>query len=273
MIELKNVSYTYPAPSKTAALVSVSAVIKSGTVTAVTGHTGSGKSTLMEILAGITEPERGTVAYNGTPIKDCRSRIGIVFQYPEYQLFADTVYDDIAYGPKNLGLKGAELEGRVRDAAVAVGLKDELMAAAPFELSGGEKRLAALAGILAMQPSILLLDEPAAGLDPKGRQHMFSIIRALISDDPEMTIVFVTHSMEDAAENAEDIIVLSNGSIAAHGAPGEIFRNTELLAQCGLDMPPAAQLAKELKSLGIDIGDVYTTDAAYEAVCRILENT
>ena len=269
MIELRNVSYSYP-DSNGAALDSVSVNIKPGIITAVIGKTGSGKSTLAEIVSGITEPYSGSITIDGKPIKTSQ-RPGMAFQYPEYQLFEDTVYNDIAYGPKNLGIKGDDLDRCVRDAAQRVGLSDAMLSYAPFELSGGEKRLAAIAGILAMQPNILILDEPAAGLDPIGCSRIFDIMHELVADDPEMTVIFITHSMDDAAAHADEIIVLDKGSIAAAGKPREIFIDPELSDRYGLEPTSAAALACELKKIGVDIGDEFTEDGVYSAVCRLLE--
>ncbi|MGM9937321.1 MAG: ABC transporter ATP-binding protein, partial [Candidatus Ornithomonoglobus sp.] len=269
IIDLKDISYSYSSPAgKTNALSHITEGIRPG-ITAVIGRTGSGKSTLTEIIAGITEPDSGSVTLGGRPVKECGREIGTVFQYPEYQLFAETVYEDIAYGPKNLGLSGNELDMRVREAAELTGLKEKLLNMAPYELSGGQKRLAALAGILAMRPSVLILDEPAAGLDPSGRRHIFSILNNLKKNRNEMTIIFVTHSMEDAAQYADDIIVLNNGSAAAHGTPHEIFTNERLLTDCGLDIPEMAKLSAALRSSGTDIGKVLTVREAHDAIMSL----
>ena len=269
MIELRNISYSYP-DSKSAALDSVSVNIKPGIITAIIGKTGSGKSTLAEIISGITAPDSGTITIDSKPIKSSK-KPGIVFQYPEYQLFEDTVYNDIAYGPKNLGIKGDDLDKCVKDAAKKVGLSEALLSHTPFELSGGEKRLAAIAGILAMRPAVLILDEPAAGLDPIGCSRIFDIMHELVAGDPEMTVIFITHSMDDAAESADEIIALDNGHIAAAGKPREIFTDRELLKRCGLDLPSAASLIYELQRIGLDIGEEFTADGVYRAVCRLLE--
>ncbi|MGN0163866.1 MAG: energy-coupling factor transporter ATPase [Candidatus Ornithomonoglobus sp.] len=270
-IELDDISYSYSSPvGKTDALSHITVGIHTG-ITAVIGRTGSGKSTLTEIIAGITEPDSGSVTLCGMPVKECGKEIGTVFQYPEYQLFAETVYEDIAYGPKNLGLSGSELAIRVKEAAKLTGLKEKLLNMAPYELSGGQKRLAALAGILAMKPSVLILDEPAAGLDPSGRRHIFSILNNLKKNRNEMTIIFVTHSMEDAAQYADDIIVLNNGSAAAHGTPHEIFTNERLLTDCGLDIPEMAKLSAALRSAGTDIGRVFTVQETHDAVMSLVK--
>lgn len=271
MIEITNISYAYPAvDGKAAALDSVTAQIRNGAMTAVIGRSGSGKSTLAEIIAGITEPDTGTVIIDGIPAKNTDG-IGLVFQYPEYQLFEDTVYEDIAYGPKNQGLSGDELRERVELTAAEVGLDPHLLSLAPFELSGGEKRLAAIAGILAMKPSVLILDEPAAGLDPTGRARIFEILHRLLSADPKMTIIFITHSMDDAADHADNIIMLNGGRVAATGTPREILSNADLLTECGLDVPQTVKLTSGLREVGINTEGAFTADEIYAELFRFLE--
>lgn len=259
MIRLRDISYSYPG---TPAIVSVSADINSG-ITAVIGAAGSGKSTLCEIISGITAPDTGTVTINGKPAAECTDTVGMVFQYPEHQLFAETVYDDIAFGPKNLGL--TELDARVKAAAKTVGLKPELFNMDPFLLSGGEKRLAAIAGILAMEPRVLILDEPAAGLDPRGKKRIFDILKELKNADADKIIVFVTHSMDDAAEYADNIILLENGKLAAQGTPREVFDPTTYA-----EPPEIVKLAALLAENGIDIGRPITEDEAYAAISALL---
>lgn len=259
MIRLDNISYSY---SDTPAIVSVSADIKSG-ITAVIGAAGSGKSTLCEIISGIIAPDTGTVTINGRPASECTGAVGTVFQYPEHQLFAETVYDDIAFGPKNLDL--TELDKRVKAAAKTVGLKPELLDMDPFLLSGGEKRLAAIAGILATEPRVLVLDEPAAGLDPRGKKRIFEILKELKNADADKTIVFVTHSMDDAAEYADNIILLKNGRLAAQGSPREVFGS-----DTSAEPPEIVKLAALLAENGIDIGKPITEDEAYAAISALL---
>ncbi len=266
MIELKNVSYSYSAGNKrTSALSDISVSIRHGAVTAIIGKTGSGKSTLAELIAGIIKPDKGTI--NGIAEK----KTGIVFQYPEYQLFADTVYEDIAFAPKNQGLTGSALKERVSRASSEVGLSSELLQLAPFELSGGEKRLAAIAGVLAAEPEILILDEPAAGLDPLGRDRIFDILHRLLLEKPDMTIIFITHSMNDAAEHGDELILLDNVILAAAGTPGKVFSDRALLARCGIIPPDAIMIADSLREYGIDTGTVCTTDKLFASLCRILE--
>ena len=270
MTEIKNVSYKYNSPARSVhALKNITASIPSGKVTAVIGHTGSGKSTLMELIAGIIKPDSGAITIDGR--EPSPETAGLVFQYPEYQLFAETVYDDIAFGPLNSGCGKDETDQRVKYAALKTHISDELMKRSPFELSGGQKRLAALAGILAMRRDVLLLDEPAAGLDPSGRQIVFSIISELIEDNKNMTVVFVTHSMEDAAEFADNILVLDSGSLILHGTPDEVFTNKELLISCGLDIPEMMKLSDALLERGIDIGRPASVSDAYRNILRILQ--
>lgn len=273
MIEFKNVSYSYTSPSGTAqALCGVNAQLRRGEITAVIGHTGSGKSTFIDLAAGLAEPDSGSVTLDGNSITSCRKKIGTVFQYPEYQLFADTVRDDIAFGPMNHGIKGDMLKERIRQAAEITKLDDNLLSRSPFELSGGQKRMAAVAGVLALEPEILLLDEPAAGLDPYGRELIFSIMRQLIDKNNNMIIVFVTHSMEDAAENAGNVILLDHGCIAASGTPEEVFTRRKLLYSCGLDVPEPLKIADELRRLGDDISGAITNDEIFSAVKNMLSS-
>lgn len=272
MIELKNVYYDYKTPLRnTHALKNITVPIHKGQITAVIGHTGSGKSTMMEIMAGLIRPDRGSVKVNGRePSPDM---VGLVFQYPEYQLFAETVYDDISFGPKNIGLSRQEIERRVITAAKKTRITSDLLKRSPFELSGGQKRLAALAGILAMERDILLLDEPAAGLDPSGRQLIFSIMRDLLCSNPDMTVVFVTHSMEDAAELADNILVLNDGILVAQGTPEEVFSQKDLILSCGLDIPEMMKLSELLLEYNIDIKNAATIEEAYDNIVRrIREN-
>ena len=266
MIELKSISYSYKMPTgNVAALSDISLNIQKGIMTAMIGKTGSGKTTLAELIAGIITPDTGTIS--GISEKN----IGIVFQYPEYQLFEDTVFEDIAFAPKNLGLSGDDLKSRVKNAASIVGLGYELLQLAPFELSGGEKRLAAIAGVLAAEPEILILDEPAAGLDPTGKKRIFDILHQLLEDDPGMTVIFITHSMNDAAEHADELILLNDGTLAASGVPGDIFSDKALLSDCGIAPPDTVIIADMLRKSGIDTGKVYTEDELFTALCRVFE--
>lgn len=269
MIELKNIYYSYHTVSdRIPALIGINAVIPNDRITAIVGKTGSGKSTLTEIIGGITEPDSGTVLINGCAPKNHRDKIGLVFQYPEYQLFAETVYDDIAYGPSLSGINGIELDNIVKDAAELVGLAPELLRLSPFELSGGQKRMAALAGILSLKPSLLLLDEPAAGLDPQNKKRIFASIRSLAEND-NVTVIFVTHSMDDAAEYADELLVMHEGRVRAHGTPDDIFTRAELLAQCSLDIPQSIKLKKELEYLGLKTGKMLTRKDVFRSICDV----
>lgn len=270
MIEIKNVSYKYSTPAGSVhALKSITTSIPSGAVTAIIGHTGSGKSTLMELLAGLIKPDCGAITADGKEMSP--KTAGLVFQYPEYQLFAETVYDDIAFGPLNSGSSKAEADERVKYAANKMRIDSDMMKYSPFTLSGGQKRLAAIAGILAMKRDILLLDEPAAGLDPSGRQLVFSVISELIEENKNMTVVFVTHSMEDAAEFADNILVLDSGELIMQGAPDEVFSNKEQLISCGLDIPEMMKLSIALCERGIDIGTPLSVSDAYRNIMRLLK--
>lgn len=272
MIEFKNVSYSYYSDfSHNDALFNVSAYLKRGKITAIIGHTGSGKSTFLELSSGIILPSSGSITIDGHPLSDYRSKIGIVFQYPEYQLFADTVYDDIAFAPSNMGLTGESLKNRVLNAAKLTRLPDSILSRPPYTLSGGQKRLVSIAGILSSEPEIFLLDEPAAGLDPQGKRLVFDIMRQLISDNENMIIVFVTHSMEDAAEIADEIILLDHGCIAASGTPDEVFKKHDIIASCGLDIPEIAKLSAALENLGISIGSPITVEDAFKAIASLID--
>lgn len=271
MLKLNNISYTYKSPcGNTNAICGITVEIPSG-ITAVIGKTGSGKSTLIEVIGGLLEPSEGSVEIDGYSDKSGEVLVGTVFQYPEYQLFAETVYDDIAYGPKNMGICGGELDKCVKNAAKTVGLDESLLKSVPFELSGGQKRLAAIAGVLAMKPKILILDEPAAGLDPEGRKRIFSILKSLIEKDADMTVIFVTHSMEDAAEYADNVMILHCGKAEAFKNASEIFSDEALLLRNELELPETAKLALRLKSYGIDIGNPIKTADAAERITAFLK--
>lgn len=280
-IELENVTFTYNKglPSAVTALDDISLRIdgsdKGHAVTGLIGHTGSGKSTLVQLLNGLLKPERGVVRIDGIDIwaepkkiRDVRFKAGLVMQYPEYQLFAETVREDIAFGPKNMGLSGAELDARVLEAARFSGLDAGLLDRSPFELSGGQKRRAALAGVIAMKPSVLILDEPAAGLDPAGRREILSGVRRYAAES-ETTVIIVSHSMEDMAMYCDRLVVMADGRILMHGTCAEVFSEYERLLSVGLDVPQITRIAAALARHGVDIGaDVYTVDYA---VGRLLE--
>lgn len=278
-IELKNVSFVYGAgePYEIRALDNINLHLGGSVMTGFMGHTGSGKSTLVQLLNGILKPTSGQVLLDGKDIwedpkkiRDIRFRVGVVMQYPEYQLFDETVRDDIAFGPKNMGLSRAEIDQRVMDAVHFAGLDENLLDKSPFELSGGQKRRAALAGVIAMRPEILVLDEPAAGLDPGGRREILGRIREF-QRSSGTSVIIVSHSMEDMAMYCDRIIVMSAGKVAMDGTCSEVFGRYNELLNVGLDVPQITYVADELRKHGIDIGaDIYTVKyAASQILAKI----
>lgn len=271
-VEVKNLSYTYGKKTSTPnkALDNVSFKIDGG-ITGLIGHTGSGKSTLVQMLNGLLTPDEGEVILDGVniwaepkKIREIRFKAGLVMQYPEYQLFAETVREDIEFGPRNMGLDGDELKSTVERAAAFSGLSPELLDKSPFELSGGQKRRAALAGVIAMNPKILILDEPAAGLDPAGRRDILGGIKKY-SRDSGTTVIIVSHSMEDMALYCDSIIVMSDSKILMHKPCAQVFSEYRELVAIGLDVPQITRVASALAENGIDIGrDVYTVNWAAE---------
>lgn len=252
--------YSRGTPFEKAAIRGVSTEIYPGQLVAVIGHTGSGKSTFIQHLNGLLRPDEGTVYCEGEDIfatkeatRDVRFKVGLVFQYPEYQLFEETVEKDVGFGPRNLGLDEETVRARVREAIAQVGLGEDILEKSPFELSGGQKRRVAIAGVLAMKPGTLVLDEPVAGLDPAGREELLSLIQGIHKGG--VTIVMVTHSMDDAARFCDRLIVLDHGRVAFDAAPGEVFRHEEELRQMGLDVPECVKLVKALKARGMDLGE------------------
>jgi len=277
-ITLDHVSHTYQpgSPFQATAIEDVSLTISSGEFLALIGHTGSGKSTLAQHLNGLLRPTSGKVLIDGRDIhekgfdkKDIRKAVGLVFQYPEHQLFEETVARDVAFGPKNMGLGKDEIDERVREALESVGLPYEQFAEkSPFELSGGQMRRAAMAGVLAMRPEILVLDEPAAGLDPQSREDMLSLIAAL--HEKGRTIVMISHAMDDVARFATRAIVMEKGKIAMEGAPEEIFTHAERLQQMGLDVPSVCQLFIALKKAGLQVPDhIFRQEDACKALLAL----
>ena len=276
-IEVKHLTHTYMpgTPFEARALKDISLTIRDGEFIGIIGHTGSGKSTFIAHLNGLERSESGVVFVNGidlgqkgTDLIAIRRTVGLVFQYPEYQLFEETVEKDVAFGPRNLGLDEGEIKSRVAKAIAMVGLDAGIGPKSPFELSGGQKRRVAIAGVLAMQPSVLVLDEPAAGLDPAGRREMLQLIENIHSSG--VTVVMVSHSMDDVGRFCDRLFVLNRGEIAYEGTPGEVFMHDERLHEIGLDVPECAQLARRLRKAGFDMpeGIYHTGD-----VCRaILEN-
>ena len=278
-IELKNVSVVYGegTPFRKVALDNITLGFEEKTITGVIGHTGSGKSTLATLLNGLLAPTSGTVMLHGTDIwarpkemRSVRARVGLVFQYPEYQLFAETVGEDIAFGPKNIGLHAGEVKRRVKPAADFCGLSRRELERSPFEISGGQKRRAAIAGVLAMKPEILVLDEPAAGLDPRGREDILGGLMGY-KNSAGATMILVSHSMEDVARYADRIAVIKQGSLFMQGSVGEIFMQPEKLFDSSLDLPQITKLFVELKKRGIaDDTDVYTVNYALEVLLKKL---
>lgn len=278
-LELKNVSVVFGegTPFCKAALNKISTGFKKGKITGIIGHTGSGKSTLASLLNGLLKPTEGEILLGGESIwarpKEMikiRSRVGLVFQYPEYQLFDETVEADIAFGPKNMGLPEDEIKSRVRLAAEFCGLSKKELKRSPFELSGGQKRRAAIAGVLAMRPEVLVLDEPAAGLDPKGREEILSGL-VEYKNTYGATLLIISHSMEDIAKYADDILVMKNGEIYMQGEVEEIFMQAERLFDANLDLPQITKLFIELKKRSVcENTDVYTVGYAKKEIDKII---
>jgi len=274
-IEVKKLTHVYMpgTPFEAKALNAVSLSIQDGEFVGIIGHTGSGKSTLISHLNGLERSEPGVVFVNGmdlgekgTDLIAIRRAVGLVFQYPEYQLFEETVAKDVAFGPTNLGLDAGEINKRVEIALRQVGLDpDKVSEKSPFELSGGQKRRVAIAGVLAMQPAILILDEPAAGLDPTGRREMFDLIRGI--HDSGTTVVMVSHSMDDVGRLCDRLFVLNRGEIAYTGTPAEVFVHESKLHAIGLDVPECAKLARRLREAGFDMPEgIYRTEDVCAAI-------
>ena len=280
-IKVENLTHIYmpKSPFEKVALDNVSLNIKDGDFVALIGHTGSGKSTLIQHFNGLLEATSGRIFVVGVDITDknakltnIRKKVGLVFQYPEYQLFEETIAKDIAYGPSNLGLSEEEINKRVIDAMKMVGLDYETYKdKSPFDLSGGQKRRVAIAGVIAMQPTTLILDEPTAGLDPKGRDDILAQISKL-HKDYNMTIIIVSHSMEDVAKIAEKVIVMNHGRIELQGSPSEVFKEVDTLEKIGLAVPQVTYLVRELRKKGFNISEeVYTIEQAKKELLSILK--
>lgn len=269
ILRVDDLTHTYSAgtPFERNAVEHINLAVMPGEFVGIIGHTGSGKSTLIQHLNGLLKPTEGHIYLDGVDIwekpkeiRKVRFQVGLVFQYPEYQLFEETIYKDIAYGPKNMGLTQAEIDKRVREAAAFVGIGEELLEKSPFELSGGQKRRVAIAGVLAMEPKVLVLDEPSAGLDPRGRE---SIMAQLQNYHEKMgtTVLMVSHSMEEVAKNADRIVVLNGGHNYMEGTPRQVFARAAELEQVGLDVPLVTKIAEELKRRGLPVDDdVYTVE-------------
>lgn len=258
------------------ALNDISTKIEDGQFIGLIGHTGSGKTTFLQLIAGLIKPKSGTVYLDGEDIFDksydmmkLRGKVGIVFQYPEHQLFEETVFKDVCFGPKNLGLSQKEVDLLAYDALKQVGLEDEAFYQSPFDLSGGQKRRAAIAGVLAMKPKILILDEPTAGLDPQGRKDILNLISKL-QKEQGITVILVSHSMEDVAEYVDRIMVINKGSIELDGTPKEVFAHEDKLTECGLSVPKVTGAMLLLRKNGIPVRtDVITVDEAVEEIKRV----
>lgn len=280
MIKTEHLTYVYSVgtPFEKAAVDDVSVEIEKGEFVGVIGHTGSGKSTFVQHLNGLLKPTSGRILIDGKDIwekgtdkRAVRFKVGLVFQYPEYQLFEETVFKDIAFGPKNMGLSEAEINSRVHEAADFVGLTDKQLQKSPFELSGGQKRRVAIAGVMAMEPDVLVLDEPAAGLDPKGRESILRRIREYHKAKGS-TILLVSHSMEDIAENASKVLVMNKSKLVMYGTVNEIFARSRELIGFGLDIPQITQVFLELRRRGFDVNDcVYTVADGKKEIMRALK--
>ena len=278
ILETKNLTYTYGVgtPFEKTAVENVNLSVEKGAFVGVIGHTGSGKSTLIQMLNGLIRPTSGQVLLNGEDIwakpkeiRRVRFQVGMVFQYPEYQLFEETVIKDIMFGPKNMGLSDEEALKRAKEAAHFTDLKPELLEKSPFELSGGEKRRAAIAGVIAMEPEVLVLDEPSAGLDPRGREELLAHIRAYHKERGN-TVVLVSHSMDEIAQNVDRIAVLSDAHVLMSGTPREVFARADELVAAGLDVPQVTRVAMALRAKGLPIDPAVYTVAELKAALLAL---
>ena len=277
ILQVQNLSHIYSAgtPFEHVALKDVSFQVERGEFIGVIGHTGSGKSTLMQHLNGLLKPTSGSILLDGKDIwsdkkltRQSRFRVGLVFQYPEYQLFEETVYKDIAFGPKNMGLGTEEIDRRVRGAADIVGITDAQLEVSPFDLSGGQKRRVAIAGVLAMEPEILILDEPTAGLDPAGREGILSNIETYRQAN-HATIMMVSHSMNDVAKMTNRILVMNDAALAMDGTPEAVFGRAQELLEMGLDIPDLTRVFLRLKQLGLPVELVYTMEQAVNVLTTL----
>ena len=273
-LQVQNLEHIYSqgTPFEHVALKDVSFSVERGEFIGIIGHTGSGKSTLMQHLNGLLKPTAGRILLDGKDIwadkkttRQSRFRVGLVFQYPEFQLFEETVYKDIAFGPKNMGLNDQEVDRRVREAAGFVGITDAQLEVSPFDLSGGQKRRVAIAGVIAMEPEILILDEPTAGLDPVGREEILSNIEAY-RKAKNATIMMVSHSMNDVARLTDRLLVMCDASLAMDGTPDEVFQRADELLEMGLDIPELTRVFIKLRQLGLDVKPIYTMQQAVNAL-------
>lgn len=279
VIRTENLTYTYSqgTPFEKTAVKDVNIEIEEGELVGIIGHTGSGKSTLIQHLNGLIKPTSGKIFIDGVDIhdkdvklRDVRFKVGLVFQYPEYQIFEETVYKDIAFGPTNMGLDEGEIDKRVRETAKLVGIDDSLLNKSPFELSGGQKRRVAIAGVMAMRPKVLILDEPTAGLDPRGREMILGQIKHY-HEETGSTVLLVSHSMEDVARFAQKILVMNKGEVFCYDTPPAVFAKADEIAAIGLSVPQITKVFSMLRSRGIDIrGDVYTIEFAMKTINEYL---
>lgn len=279
ILETKNLSYVYSdgTPFRVTAIDNVNISIEKGEFVGIIGHTGSGKSTLVQHLNGLLTPTSGEVLLDGKNINEskatrrqARFKVGLCFQYPEYQLFESTVYKDISFGPKNMGLSEEDVDSHVKKAAEFVGLKPDMLNKSPFDLSGGEKRRVAIAGVMAMEPEILILDEPSAGLDPRGRDMIADMISSYRKTTGS-TVIIVSHSMEDVAKSADKVLVMNKSKVEMFGTVNEVFSKVERLAEIGLNVPQLTQIFLNLKHNGIDVRtDIYTIESAEAELLRLL---
>ena len=277
ILQIEHLTHTYSAgtPFQRSAVDDMNLSMMDGEFLGIIGHTGSGKSTLIQHLNGLLKPTSGRILLQGKDIwadpkkiRDVRFQVGLVFQYPEYQLFEETVYKDIAFGPKNMGLDEADIDRRVRDAAAFVGLTEAMLDKSPFELSGGQKRRVAIAGVIAMEPQVLVLDEPTAGLDPRGRDDILARIQDY-HRAKNASVVLVSHSMEEIARNVDRIVVLSDSHVFMEGTPRQVFARADELEQVGLDIPQVTKVALALRRRGLPVDTaVYTVEALRDALLR-----
>ena len=278
IIKTENLSYLYSTgtPFEVAAINDINIEIEEGELVGIIGHTGSGKSTLVQHLNGLLKPTSGKILVDGQDIweskasvRDVRFKVGLCFQYPEYQLFEETVYKDISFGPKNMGLSDEEIDKRVKTAAAFVGLRDEHLDKSPFDLSGGEKRRAAIAGVMAMSPKVLILDEPTSGLDPKGRDKILGMIKEY-RQDTGSTVLIVSHSMEDVAKMATKVLVMNKSKVAMYGTVDEIYSRSDEIIKMGLDVPQITRVFMRLAECGVDIKkNVYTVEQGKKELAKL----
>lgn len=280
ILETQNLTYKYSVgtPFEKVAIEDISISVEKGDFIGIIGHTGSGKSTLVQHLNGLLKPTSGTILLDGKDIhsdknftRQARFKVGLCFQYPEYQLFENTVYEDIAFGPKNMKLSKEEIKERVLRAAEFVGVRNDMLQKSPFDLSGGEKRRVAIAGVMAMQPEILILDEPSAGLDPKGRKVISEMIEQYRKNTGS-TVIVVSHSMEDVAESADKVLVMNRGKVEYFASVDEVFSNAEHLVEIGLNVPEITKVFLALKKQGYDVRtDIYSVSEAKAELLRLFK--